>query len=56
MGQSIIPVKQLPVVTTVTNPGLNTTIPTEKAVRDAIASTPSPTNATTALLMYNACQ
>ena len=54
MGQSIIPVKQLPVVTTVTNPGLNTTIPTEKAVRDAIASTPS--NATTALFMYNACQ
>ena len=36
MPETIIKVRQLPVVTTLADPGLDTTIPTEKAVRDAL--------------------
>ena len=52
MAQTKIPTKQLPVVTTVANPGLDTAVPTEKAVRTAIAGVGggnvSDTGATTA--------
>lgn len=35
---TLLPPKQLATVTVVADPGLDTKIPTEKAVRDAIAS------------------
>lgn len=44
MGQSTIPVKQLPIVTTVDDPGDDTSIPTEQAVREAISAVSSSAN------------
>lgn len=38
MTQTKLKVEQLPTVTTVADPGLDTTIPTEKAVRDALGA------------------
>lgn len=54
MAPTIIPTKQLPVTTTVATPGVNTNIPTEKAVRDAITANQS--SASAKLFLYNNCQ
>jgi hypothetical protein len=54
MAQTTIPTKQLPIVTTVASPGLDTKIPTEQAVREAITATGA--NAGTKLFLYGVCQ
>jgi len=53
MAQSTIPVKQLPVVTTVGSPGSDASIPTEQAVRESLSSNQSSTAAK--LFLYSTC-
>jgi hypothetical protein len=55
MTQTVIPTKQLPVVTTVGDPGSDNAIPTEQAVREAFLTITSPTlivSASTKLYIY----
>jgi hypothetical protein len=54
MAQTKIPTKQLPVATSVGTPGSDTQIPSEQAVREAIAATPNAV--TTVLVLYANCQ
>jgi hypothetical protein len=56
MAQTKLKTEQLPVVTTIATPGLDTTIPTEQAVREAIVvATTSPVPAGN-LFLYSICQ
>jgi hypothetical protein len=58
MAQSTIPVKQLPITTEVGDPGNDTVIPTEQAVREAIADIVAPTpiiSSSTKLFLYYNC-
>ena len=58
MTQTIIPTKQLPVVTEIDDPGSDITIPTEQAVREAISDITAPVKVISAgakLYIYNNC-